>query len=923
MATNSTTAANLDKIASLLEIETQELVSLLNNEFQTLSADPLEAERISIDNGLKRKIFSPTSVVSKGTLLNNRSIFIEFALEKIGQLAADQKHLQVLRKLIHRDEPRKFYFYPNELEAINRIFFVIENNGYELDLNKLDLYTIPPLLLRIRNLQKLVISDNELQNISDVATLRDLQVLIACDNKINDIEFLHKNTQLQILNLSRNNIKSNYEVFKSMPELRELELAGNRITDTLVRPILENPHIEKVLLTDNPINAPLDMLNDLARLRAHFGITIDAPVAGDTKGIFSVKGSFEPNAPNEVQAPSVEDNTTGELNAEPNAPAPEQEQTIAAETSAAEAGPANKDDHPASEGEQATEEKQYISNPIRNILLRGNPRDNLLDIEKLSSIFYNLIANSDSNGEHFFGLFGRWGRGKTFFWKYILNKRLDPKKYIPIEFHAWKYQDTPGIWAYLYNTLNEAYLGDKPKWYQLAKWIKYYKKILILNGQRGKLPILVGFLVSLGIAVGVYYYNDYFKGDKTVQTVLRIGIPISAISMLVYITKTFKTDARTIILSLTSSVNFNSQLGFQHEIQQELKYLLKAWIPDQKPKKKKAGEQETEEEKKVDQKRIFLFIDDIDRCSEDKIIQIVDYIRVLLHCPAIQDRVTVLAAIDERILLHAIQDKYKDFIANKDNDATYKELCREYMDKLFLAGLKLGPLTVFEKRQIVEGFTREDTAKDDETTQSATNGIKSSKVGEIISQTGKKESVIERQEPTPEKGDVQVAIPEIGLPKSEPAGNDIPQEQTEATVTPVKPIPIASTARKEYPYEKWEQEFIKDILARNTESTPRSIRVYTYRYLLGKQLVEKALIEGKIAWSQWYNTKEAKQCFAIKLLHYGFKSDTEHLLSDYQKFISEYDENKSFNENVYGYNISLNQELGSIMFQVLTMIIAY
>lgn len=870
MAINTNTAASLDKIASLFEIEGDELSSLLHEEYHTISADPIESAR------------HPSGVDE----------FFEFALERIEHFASEQKYLPVLKKIIHRDEPRKFYFYPGELEAISRILFFIENTGYsQIILDELDLYTLPPLLRRTRNLLKLNICNNKLQDISLVASLPDLQELTANDNQITDIEFLRSNTKLQVLCLNRNNIKTTYEVLKTMPALRELELTGNKINDTLVRPILENPHLEKLLLTDNPINAPLNVLNDITGLRAHFGITVDAPISATAKGSSSFSATIEAAEPNAENIPDPP-------NAEPNLSNQEYEQTI---------NPQPEDDAPASKTPNATREEKYISFAIRDIRLRGNPDKTLLDVEKLSGIFYNLIANSDSDGEHFFGLFGRWGRGKTFFWKYILKNNLNKDKYIPIEFHAWKYQDTPGVWAYLYNILNVEYLGHKPKWYQLRKWLAYYKKIINLNDQRGKLPLLVGFIFSMAIAVGVYFYNDFFKGDETVKTVLRVGIPISAISMLIYIAKTFKTDARKIILSVTSNVNFNSQLGFQHEIQEELKFLLKAWIP----------------EKQKFKKRIFLFIDDIDRCSEDKIIQIVDYIRVLLHCPEIQDRITVLAAIDERILLHAIQDKYKAFIENKDNDATYKELCREYMDKLFLAGLKLGPLTEYEKRQIVEGFTGMETAPADVATLPAANGINSAKVAEIISNTDGEDQEIVKQEAVTAPGSVKVVIPGGGVSASEPDNKDSSQAKTEKAAIPVAPKQIASTARTEFPYEKWEQEFIKDILARNTESTPRSIRVYTYRYLFGKQLVEKSLTEGKTSWSQWYNTKEAKQCFAIKLLHYGFKSDTDHLLADYRNFITDYDINRSVKESIYGYEISLNQELGSIMFQVLTMIIAY
>ncbi|THU33438.1 hypothetical protein FAM09_25140 [Niastella caeni] len=833
----------LEKIASMLDVEANVLGDLLDKEFEIISADPVESKKYP----------------------STKEAFFGYALRKIDEITVNEKnnsylndgeYLQVYKRMIRSDEQRKFYFSVNELEALRRIWDFIDDytNYFHLNLDKLELVTLPPLLLRISNLQSLNISNNKLRDISMVGSFIDLQVLIADANEITSIEFLKQNKNLQILRLNQNSFISTYEVIKNMPVLREVELVGNQINDTGARTILKNPRLEKIMLVENPINAPLDILNDLVKLRAHFGINL-----------------------------STQANVTATTNA---------------------------DDPPASQTTNEQPEEQYISYAIRDIRLRGNPDKNLLDIEKLSGIFYNLIANSDSNGEHFFGLFGRWGRGKTFFWKYILKNNLDKEKYIPIEFHAWRYQETPGIWAYLYNTLNDAYLGDKPKWYQLTRWVKYYKKLINLNDQRGKLSVIVGFLLSIVIAIGVYLFSDFIKADETVKTILGWGIPISIITMLVYIAKTFRTDARKIILSVTSNVNFNSQLGFQHEIQQELKYLLQAWIP----------------EKLKFKKRIFLFIDDIDRCSEDKIIQIVDYIRVLLHCSEIQDRVTVLAAIDERILLHAIQDKYKDFIANKDNDATYKELCREYMDKLFLAGLKLGPLTEFEKRQIVEGFTSADTAIADVVMPPATNGFNSARVAEVISKTESEEQILANSETVTTPSNVKVTIPESDIHTVVLESKNISQVQTEIaaiSAIPVTPKPIDSTARKEFPYEKWEQEFIKDILARNTESTPRSIRVYTYRYLLGKQLVEKSLAEGKTSWLQWYNTKEAKQCFAIKLLHYGFKSDTEHLLSDYRNFIKDYDEDRAVKESIYGYEISLNQELGSIMFQVLTMIIAY
>lgn len=99
--------------------------------------------------------------------------------------------------------------------------------------------------------------------------------------------------------------------------------------------------------------------------------------------------------------------------------------------------------------------------------------------------------------------------------------------------------------------------------------------------------------------------------------------------------------------------------------------------------------------------------------------------------------------------------------------------------------------------------------------------------------------------------------------------------------------------------------------------------MYTYRYLLGKKLIEKPLIDGQPSCDQWYNTDAAKVFFALNLYHYTYKSDVDDLYSSYRSFMRNYDDNNSVDAKIYNFSLKLNQKLGSIMYQTLTMIVAY
>lgn len=81
------------------------------------------------------------------------------------------------------------------------------------------------------------------------------------------------------------------------------------------------------------------------------------------------------------------------------------------------------------------------------------------------------ISESQSENIPMIGVFAPWGRGKSYFlnivfeqlknrnkWslKSLFKRKSSEQKYNIIKFNAWKYQDTPAIWAYLYETIYKA-----------------------------------------------------------------------------------------------------------------------------------------------------------------------------------------------------------------------------------------------------------------------------------------------------------------------------------------------------------------------------------------------------------------------------------------------------------------------------------
>lgn len=153
----------------------------------------------------------------------------------------------------------------------------------------------------------------------------------------------------------------------------------------------------------------------------------------------------------------------------------------------------------------------------------------------------------------------------------------------------------------------------------------------------------------------------------------------------------------------TKNKSYKELLGIQKEIQDELRILLGTWIP---------------RKKLVLDKKIILFVDGLDRCKDERLIQVIDSLRVMLEDEIICRRVVALIAVDERILTWAIRFKYQSLINQNEmksaDELTIDKLTREYLDKLFLLGIKLNPLRDSEKNEILAIIAKGRIAPSDE-----------------------------------------------------------------------------------------------------------------------------------------------------------------------------------------------------------------
>lgn len=316
----------------------------------------------------------------------------------------------------------------------------------------------------------------------------------------------------------------------------------------------------------------------------------------------------------------------------------------------------------------------------RNKSIKDSEVEPCFSINDVASCFINQldkIADSKSENIPMIGVFAPWGRGKSYFlnlifqqlesrkekWYHSFFRRNTTKNYKIIKFNAWKYQDTPATWAYLYETIYHQTSWWQKCWLYIKKNVLSYKFLI--------LALLISFSWLIGYLLNKY--TSILDAVSNLKAIGGIGTIVTVVFSFVLTLKDNPISALKIIQKYTRRKSYNDCLGIQNAIESDLEDLLGVL--------------------QFKKDRVLLCVDDIDRCSTEKMVNIVDSLRTVLENDIIRDRLIVICSIDIEKLMHGYRSMYKDFISESE------EVIREQIDKVFIFSLglaKLGPIQLDE-----------------------------------------------------------------------------------------------------------------------------------------------------------------------------------------------------------------------------------
>ncbi|MFT6908122.1 MAG: hypothetical protein ACJAS1_004811 [Oleiphilaceae bacterium] len=312
------------------------------------------------------------------------------------------------------------------------------------------------------------------------------------------------------------------------------------------------------------------------------------------------------------------------------------------------------------------------------------------------------IIESDSKFKPFtVGLFGKWGTGKSTIINLLKQEFEANSNYRFSIFNAWENEHCDFMaGALAHHLATDLYSKQSllKRIYMLGKYRIFLQKDTLKNTLIWW--VLIGIAALTVISTGVI---DSFLAEGYKSQIIVSGV-VSGFALTIFgIAKNlWASPFLKKINSISNSPDYSKHLGVAQYLKEDIRALIDSYsFSTQRYFKTKFNS--FFDSKKTDLRnntqnlgrKIILVIEDLDRCSPDRIVNTLEAIRLL----ASLDNVIVVFAVDGEQLLNAVALKsLNSFVDQKQS----QQIARDFLGKLFQLVIELDEPTPFKLSQFIQ-----------------------------------------------------------------------------------------------------------------------------------------------------------------------------------------------------------------------------
>ncbi|GAB5470091.1 MAG: hypothetical protein Kilf2KO_31210 [Rhodospirillales bacterium] len=255
---------------------------------------------------------------------------------------------------------------------------------------------------------------------------------------------------------------------------------------------------------------------------------------------------------------------------------------------------------------------------------------------------------------------------------------------ISVRFNAWRFQDAAQIWAGLASVVLDRLEGSLTRWQKLRLRFFYLWRARRTEFWRSAIEIGLAallaavFLLWMSLGEGIAKAS---QDDSLFAVVaLYIGGPLAVFLLVAWRLHGAIRPVGQRVLEYAQLPDYRAQRGFQHKVLEDLQTVSQAHSRLTKS-----------------QPRIVIFIDDLDRCSDEKIMEILQAINLVLA----ESHFFVVMGVDTAMLYRAIEAHYAELQKGKGRP---EDFARRYLRKIIQLSFHLPDSDPVQRQAYIAGL---------------------------------------------------------------------------------------------------------------------------------------------------------------------------------------------------------------------------